>query len=123
MSKSLAMDFGADGKVKNPKPGLKLIDAGEINDASTVTIALEPGAFYLLACKEYRLSDGAFRGQRLITITTSEDIDFDTGTVTRGNAYASSNAGVTITNNTGNSITLAQSSATYGFRFALYRMF
>lgn len=119
MRKSYAMGFGTSGKIDDKKTGLKLVESKEINDSTSVTLDLDAGGFYLLAIKEYKISDLTYRGHRLITIAASELPD---GDLTRGNAYASSNAGVSVSTSS-NSIILSQSSATYGFRYALYKMF
>ena len=123
MSNSLAMNFGSSGRANVPASGLRLIESGEINDATVVTLEFEPGGFYLLATKEYTVVSGAYRGHRLHVIAAPEEDVFGTVACVRINTLHSDNAGITITYVSNSTVTLAQNGTAYGFRYALYRMF
>ena len=122
-SKSLAMDFGTDGNVKDPKVDFKLIDGGEIDDATVITLEPEAGGLYLLACKEWNASSGAYRGHRLHVIAVPEMDRYGSTACQRINTLHSDNAGVTITYANDSTITLERSASTYAVRWAFYRMF
>ena len=123
MSRSFAMNFGTSGGAKNKKSGFILIDSGEIVDATAVVLTPEAGGFYLLASKEWTVSSGNFYGERLIVISAPETEKYGSAACNHGNAYASSNAGISITWADDSTITIKRDAATHAARWALYQMF
>ena len=120
---TLAMEYGSSGRVNTAGTGLKLAAKGEITDASVIDFIFDPGGQYLLFSNEFNASTGAYRGHRAIVISVPEESLYGTTAVTRGNAYASSNSGITITNNNDSTVSISRSSATYAVRYALYKVF
>lgn len=94
-----------------------LVDSGLLNGESSDSASLSVAEYslYLLMTGEVTSSSGAVRGYRTIQI-------FNTGTTfSRQNLAASTNTGVTITNDTTNlKITLSPSSTSYDVYYALY---
>lgn len=110
------MMFGSVVPQSDTAPGMILVDSGYLGgeNTDTVTLGLLQYQMYVLFTREIVISSGALRGDRAILIARSE-----ADTFTRGNMYASTNAGVTITNNT-DSITLKPNTTTYDVYYALY---
>lgn len=96
---------------------MEQVDAGFLSgaDGDSVVLDLSTHNLYLLMTGEVTSSSGAVRGYRTIQI-------FNTGTrFARQNLAASTNTGVTITNDTTNlKITLSPSSTSYDVYYALY---
>ena len=96
---------------------MEQMDAGFLSgtDGDSIVLDVSTHSLYLLMTGEVTASSGAVRGYRTIQI-------FNTGTTfARQNLAASTNAGVTITNDTTNlKITLSPSSTTYDVYYALY---
>ncbi len=96
---------------------MEQMDAGYLDgaDGDTVVLNLSTHNLYLLMTGEVTRSSGAIRGFRTIQI-------FNTGTTfSRQNLAASTNTGVTITNDTTNlTITLTPSATSYDVYYALY---
>lgn len=122
MSNKLVMQYGATGLVQN-KQGLKLIASGEVVDATSIELTTEAGSVYLLATKEWTISSGAFRGYRLHYVVAPEEDAFGSTACQYNNTIRSGNYGVNVTYNADSTITLVQSASTYGFRYALYKLF
>lgn len=123
MSKTLAMQFGSGGRVSNLPDNIRLIDRGEVTDATVITFEPEAGGQYLICTNEFNASSGAYRGHRIIVVAAPEENVFGTTACAHGTAYASSNAGVTTSYPSSSAVTIARSSATYAFRYAIYRLF
>ena len=102
--------------------GLKLVTSDVLTGTESKVIEFEPSGCYLLFCNEWTTSSGAYRGHRVVSIVTPEPDLFGTTAIARGNAYSSTNSGVTLTNNNDSTMTIAGSSATYSVRFWLYRV-
>ena len=123
MSRNVSMQFGRSGGVVQNRPGLKFIKGAEMTDSTaTDVLSFSPGGLYLLFCKEWNASTSAFRGARVIYIAAPEEDIFGTTAISRANVYASTNSGVTLTNNNDSTLSIKQSSATYNLRYALYRV-
>lgn len=97
--------------------GMSQLDSGFLNgtDGDSVVLDLSTYNLYLLMVGEVTRSSGAVRGYRTIQI-------FNTGTTfSRQNLAASTNSGVTITNNTSaRTITITPSSTSYDVYYTLY---
>ena len=120
--RNVSMQFGRSGGVVQNRPGWKFIRGGEITDDTTEVLSFAPGGLYILVTKEWNASTAAYRGHHAYMIAAPEEDIFGTVAVARGNMYASTNAGVTLTNNNDSTLSIKQSSATYNFRYALYRV-
>lgn len=96
---------------------MEQVDAGFLSGTDGDSVVLDVSAYnlYLLMTGEVTASSGAVRGFRTIQI-------FNTGTTfSRQNLAASTNAGVTITNDTtARTLTLTPSSTSYDVYYALY---
>ena len=123
MSKRLIEQFGSSGKVSNLPQNIRLVMSEEITDATIYTLTPEAGAMYILFSKEYNVSNSNFYGERLVIISAPEVDKYGTTACNHGNAYASSNSGVTIGYPNDSTVTIQRSSATYAVRFAVYRVF
>lgn len=123
MSKISVQQFGSVGKVSNLPQNIRLVMSEEITDATTYTITPEAGAMYILFSKEFNASNSNFYGERLVIISAPEVDKYGTTACNHGNAYASSNSGVTIGYPNDSTVTIQRSSATYAVRFAVYRVF
>lgn len=123
MSKKLAQKFGSSDKENNLPAGIRLIDSGEIDDETVITLAPEPGGLYLLAVKEWNASTSAYRGHRLHVIAVPESDRYGSYACQRINTLHSDNSGCTITYVADSTITVERSSATYAVRWAFYRVF
>lgn len=122
MSRNVSMQFGRSGGVVQNRPGWKFIRGAEITDDTTEVLSFAPGGLYVLVTKEWNASTAAYRGHHAYMIAAPEEDVFGTVAIARGNMYASTNAGVTLTNNNDSTLSIKQSSATYNFRYALYRV-
>lgn len=123
MSKRLIEQFGSSGKVSNLPQNIRLVMSEEITDATIYTLTPEAGAMYILFSKEFNASNSNFYGERLVVISAPEVDKYGTTACNHGNAYASSNSGVTISYPNDSTVTIQRSSATYAVRFAVYRVF
>lgn len=98
---------------------MEQIDAGFLSGADGDSVVLDVSGYnlYLLMTGEVTHSSGAVRGFRTIQV-------FSTGsTFSRQNLAASTNTGVTITNDTtARTITLTPSSTSYDVYYALYAL-
>lgn len=96
---------------------MKQVDAGFLSGADGDSVVLDLSAYnlYLFMTGEVTRSSGAVRGFRTIQI-------FNTGTTfNRQNLAASTNTGVTLTNDaTARTLTVAPSSTSYDVYYALY---
>lgn len=113
---NVGMMFGRPKTGEATTPGMIMIDSGYISGENGEQVVLDVTVYqmYMLFTREITISSGAIRGFRAIQVARSE-----TGTFTRQNMAASSNAGVTITDGT-DSITLKPSSTSYDVYYALY---
>lgn len=116
------MQFGRSGGVVQNRSGWKFIRGGEVTDDTTEVLSFAPGGMYVLVTKEWNASTSAYRGHHAYMIAAPEEDIFGTVAIARGNMYSSSNAGVTLTNNNDSTLSIKRSSATYNFRYALYRV-
>lgn len=123
MNKSLAMQFGSGGRVSNLPDNIRLIESGEVTDATVVTLETEPGSLYLVCTKEWNASTDAYRGHRIHVVASPEEDKFGTVACERINTLHSDNYGVNIVYAADSSITLTRSSSTYAFRYAFYKLF
>jgi hypothetical protein len=123
MNKTLAMQFGSGGRVSNLPANIRLVEAGEVTDATTITITPEAGGMYLLCTKEWNASSGAYRGHRMHVVAAPEVDYFGSTACQRINTLHSDNYGVNIVYVADSSITLTRSSSTYAFRYAFYKLF
>ena len=99
-----------------------IVYKGTIDDASEVTFTFEPSSLYELFTAEYNASTGAYRGHRLVEIYTPEEDIFGTTACNRGNAYASTNAGVTFTWNTDSTLTIKRNATTYAVKYVIRKV-
>lgn len=118
---TLAMEYGSSGRVS--KATSNIVASGIIDDASVIDIILDVGCMYLLQTAEYNASTGAFRGEHLWIIKSPEESQYGTTAASRGNVFASTNSGVTVTNNNDSTISISRSSATYAVRYALMKIY
>lgn len=122
MPRNVSMQFGRSGGATQNIPGLKLVQSAEVLDSSTVTLEFEPATIYLLFLKSWTASTMAYYSHHIMVIATPEEDVFGTVAVARGNAYASTNNGVTVTNVNDSTVTLKQNGTARNFRYALYRV-
>jgi len=122
MSRNVSMQFGKNGGAVQNRPGLKFIRGGEVTDETAEVINFAPGGMYVLAIKVWNASTGAYRGHALYFVASPEDEVFGTVAVARATAATGGTVSVTITNNSDSTLTIVQSSTTYNWRYALYRI-
>lgn len=122
MSRNVSMQFGKSGGVVQNRPGLKFIRGGEVTDETAEVISFAPGGMYVLAVKVWTASSGAYRGHALYFIAAPEEDVFGTVAIARATAATGGTVSVTITNNSDSTLTIVQSSSTYNWRYALYRI-
>lgn len=122
MARNVSMQFGKSGGAVQNKPGLKFIRGGAIVDDTAEVLSFAPGGIYILFTSEWNATTEAYRGHHAFLIAAPEDAVFGTVAVARINMAVSTNAGVTLTNNSDSTVTVKQSSTTYNFRYALYRV-
>ena len=122
MSRNVAMQFGRNGGVAQNKPGLKFIRGDRILDDSTVVLPFAPGGMYILAVKVWTASTGAYRGHAMYFIAAPEEDVFGTVAIARATAATGGTVSVTLTNNNDSTLSIVQSSSTYNWRYALYRV-
>ena len=118
---TLAMEYGSSGRVS--KPSSNIVASGIIDDATVVDLILDVGCIYMLFTAEYNASTGAFRGEHIWVIKSPEESQYGTTAASRGNVFASTNSGVTVTNNNDSTISISRSSATYAVRYALMKIY
>ena len=111
---AIIMRYGASGDRAGSAEDGAIIYKGSIDNGGTVELSFEAGGMYQLFTAEYVISSGAYRGHRQINIKAPEAAVFGTVACAYQAAQASSNSGVSITYNADSTITLAQSSITYG---------
>lgn len=108
---------GGTGLLSQAAGSMEQLDAGFLNgaDGDTAVLNVSTHNLYLLMTGEVTRSSGAVRGYRAIQV-------FNTGTTfARQNLAASTNSGVTLTNDTTNrTITVTPSSTSYDVYYALY---
>lgn len=122
MSRNVAMQFGRNGGVAQNKPGWKFIRGDRILDDSTVVLHFAPGGMYILAVKVWTASSGAYRGHAMYFIAAPEEDVFGTVAIARATAATNGTISVTLTNNNDSTLSIVQSSSTYNWRYALYRV-
>lgn len=120
--RNVSMQFGKNGGTVQNRPGLKFLRGGEVTDDTAVVLSFSPGGIYVLITKEWNASTGAYRGHRASLIAAPEEDVFGTVAPASIVMAASTNAGVTFTHNNDSTTTIKQSSTTYNFRYALYRV-
>lgn len=116
------MQFGRNGGVSQNRPGWKFIRGDRILDDSTVVLHFAPGGMYILAVKVWTASTGAYRGHAMYFIAAPEEDVFGTVAIARATAATGGTVSVTLTNNNDSTLSIVQSSATYNWRYALYRV-
>lgn len=112
------MMFGAKREGGSLSEGMQLIQSGYLGgeNGDSVTLDVIDHQMFLLFTREITISSGALRGYRTIQIARTENDSFS-----RQNLAASTNAGVTITNNTtSGTITLTPNATSYDVYYALY---
>ena len=106
---SVSRLFGTSGTaVRNRGTTSAIIYKGTIDDATVVTLTLEPGSIYYLFTAEYNATSFAFRGCRSVMIKAPEDDLFGTVAVAHGADYSSQNSGVTIGYPDDSTVTIAR---------------
>lgn len=119
----IPMQYGVvtgDGKLAQ---GMKFITSDTlVGNTDTKVLTFEAGGYYLLFTAEWTTSSGAYRGHRIISIKAPEEAVFGSAQIARGNAYASTNSGVTLTNNADSTLSIKSSSANYSVRYSLYKV-
>ena len=118
---TLKMKYGG-GNRRSGGSGMQLVASGYVDDEYPVEIEFEAGSMYMLFCKEYNASTGAYRGFRYFTIATPEEEVFGT-TACNKLGQESANAGVTLTWNDDSTLTIERASSTYAATYALYKVF
>lgn len=116
------MQFGRSGGVVQNRPGWKFIRGAEILDDTTEVLSFAPGGMYILVVKVWNASTGAYRGHALYFIAAPEEDVFGTVAIARATGATGGTVSVTLTNNNDSTLSIKQSSATYNFRYALYRV-
>ena len=122
MSRNVSMQFGRNGGVVQNRPGWKFIRGGEIVDGSAEVFGFAPGGLYILAVAAWNQSTGARNGRQLNYICAPEEDVFGTVAPTRDSIVSGGTARYTYTANSDSTLTLSASSASYGVRYALYRI-
>lgn len=114
---SVTMQFGNVGEKNDKLGGMELIDSGYLSgeNRSPITIDLSGRQMYVLFTREIYFSNGALRGFRAVLIART---DAETE-VQRGNLYASSNSGVTLSYS-GETVTIRPSVTSCDVYYALY---
>ena len=120
MSRNVSMQFGKSGGVVQNRPGFKFIRGGEVTDNTAEVLSFEPGGIYVLYAKAFRQDTGAYYGLYCYVIAAPEEELY--GTTASAHINWTSGGGISITWNSDSTVTLTQSSATYNFRYALYRV-
>ena len=121
MNRQVSMQFGKPSATSQNRNGAAsdVIYSGKIEDEAEAILSLDPGGLYELFTAEYNASTGAYRGHRLVIIKAPEGELFGTVACAHGNAYASTNSGVTIGYPTDSTVTIKRSSATYAVTYVL----
>ena len=121
MNRQVSMQFGKPNSASQSVSGTAsdVVYSGTIDGAMEITLTLTPGGIYELFTAEYTASTGAYRGHRLVIIKAPEGQLFGTVACAHGNAYASTNSGVTIGYPTDSTVTIKRSSATYAVTYVL----
>ena len=122
MSINVAMKFGRNGNPGQNRPGLKFVRGGEIPDDTTVVLDFVGGGLYVLAVKVWNADTGAYRGHCLYYIAAPEDSVFGTVAIARVAFASGGTISLTLTNNADSTLSIVQSSSTYNWRYALYRL-
>ena len=122
MSRNVSMQFGRSGGVVQNRPGWKFIRGGEVTDDTTEVLSFAPGGLYILVVKVWNASTGAYRGHALYFIAAPEEDVFGTVAIARATGATGGTISLTLTNNSDSTLSIKQSSATYNFRYALYRV-
>lgn len=120
--RNVSMQFGRSGGVVQNRPGWKFIRGGEVTDNTTEVLSFAPGGMYILVVKVWTASTGAYRGHALYFIAAPEEDVFGTVAIARATAATGGTVSVTLTNNNDSTLSIVQSSSTYNWRYALYRV-
>lgn len=115
---NVTMKFGGRVGQAQIEEGIQYITGGFLGgeNLDSITLDVIEHQMYILLTREITISSGALRGFRAIQIARTETDSFN-----RQNLAASTNAGVTITNNTSDgTITLTPSSTSYDVYYVLY---
>lgn len=120
--RNVSMQFGKNGGPVQSRPGWKFMRGAEIVDDTAEVLSFAPGGMYILAVKVWNASTGAYRGHALYFIAAPEEDVFGTVAVARATAATGGTVSVTITANSDSTLTIVQSSTTYNWRYALYRI-
>ena len=122
MSRNVSMQFGRSGGVVQNRPGWKFIRGGEVTDDTTEVLSFAPGGLYILVVKVWNASTGAYRGHAMYFIAAPEEDVFGTVAIARATAATGGTISLTLTNNSDSTLSIVQSSSTYNWRYALYRV-
>lgn len=122
MARNVSMQFGRSGGIVQNRPGWKFIRGGEILDGTSEVFSFAPGGMYILAVESWNASTFARNGRQLNFICSPEEDIFGTVAVTRDSIASGGTARYTYTANSDSTLTLSASSASYGVRYALYRI-
>lgn len=120
--RNVSMQFGKNGGPVQNKPGWKFLRGGEVTDDTAEVLSFAAGGMYILAVKVWNASTGAYRGHALYFVAAPEEDVFGTVAVARATAATGGTVSVTITANSDSTLTIVQSSTTYNWRYALYRI-
>lgn len=122
MSRNVSMQFGRSGGVVQNRPGWKFIRGAEITDNTTEVLSFAPGGIYILVSDQWTASSGARQGRQVYLICAPEEDVFGTTAITRDALVTGGTARVTYTNNADSTLSMVQTSASYNWRYALYRV-
>ena len=120
--RNVSMQFGRSGGVVQNRPGWKFLRGAEIPDNTTEVLSFSPGGLYILVVKVWTASTGAYRGHAMYFIAAPEENVFGTTAIARATAATGGTVSVTLTNNNDSTLSIVQSSSTYNWRYALYRV-
>ena len=122
MSRDVSMQFGRAGTPAKNRPGWKYISGGEIDDGSSVILSFAPGGVYILVSVQWTASTGARQGRQVSLVCAPEEPVFGTTAPTREALATGGTARVSYTPNNDSTLTITRTNASYGWRYALYRI-
>lgn len=122
MIRNVSMQFGRAGTVPKNTPGIRFIQGDTIQDNTTVALSFAPGGIYLLFSSQWTLADGTRQGRQAWLICAPEEEKYGTTAITRESLASGGTARVTYTNNNDSTLSMVQTSSTYAWRYALYRV-
>ena len=122
MSRNVSMQFGRSGGVVQNRPGWKFIRGAEITDNTTEVLSFAPGGIYILICNQWTASSGARQGRQVYFICAPEEDVFGSSAITREALATGGTSRVTYTNNADSTLSMVQTSSSYNWRYALYRV-